>query len=151
MTRKRAPRVATPRAAKPATARMRASRGATGATRGASGGNIVVEGPWRAKSGETSFLEFVLDQLKPLPQLRSRAMFGGNGIYSGPTFFAIVHRGKLYFRVDDRTRADYEGRGMKPFRPHGTQTLSYYEVPGEILEDPREVVVWARRALKRQV
>lgn len=95
-----------------------------------------------------TFLEFVLDQLHGLRALESRAMFGGHGLYQGPVFFAIVHRGRLYFRVGDATRAAYEARGMKPFRPGPSQTLkSYYEVPADVLEDAAEVAGWARAAV----
>src|SRR5207302_1728335 len=37
-----------------------------------------------------SFKEFVLDQLGALPELRSRAMFGGHGLYQADCFFGIL-------------------------------------------------------------
>lgn len=75
-------------------------------------------------------------------------MFGGHGLYQGRVFFAIVHRGRLYFRVDDATRPTYEARGMNPFRPGPRQTLGrYYEVPADVLEDAAVAARWARAAV----
>ena len=71
-------------------------------------------------------------------------MFGGYGLYRKETFFGIIHRGRLYFKTDDRTRAGYVARSMKPFRPNVKQTLkSYYEVPVEVIEDAEQLVAWA--------
>jgi DNA transformation protein len=94
------------------------------------------------------FAEFVLDQLGELRAVTCRAMFGGYGLYRKGTFFGIIHRGRLYFKTDDRTREDYVARGMKPFRPNSTQTLrSYYEVPVVILEDAQQLADWASQAI----
>ena len=99
---------------------------------------------------DASFLEFVLEPLAPLGALRSRRMFGGHGLYRGEAFFAIVHRGRLYFRTDETERAEYRRRGAAPFQPRADQTLgTYWEVPADVLEDPELVLDWARRAADR--
>lgn len=96
---------------------------------------------------DESFKDFVLDQLSALDGLRSRAMFGGHGIYAGEAFFAIVWQGRLYFKTSAGTRAAYVERGMTPFRPSARQSLtSYYEVPLDIIEDAAQLAVWARKA-----
>lgn len=93
------------------------------------------------------FRDFVLDQLADLRWVTVKAMFGGYGLYRDRTFFGIVHRGRLYFKTDETSRATYLTRGMKPFRPNAKQTLkTYYEVPVEIIEDREQLVVWARTA-----
>jgi DNA transformation protein len=98
---------------------------------------------------EDSFKDFVLDQLAGLGALRCRAMFGGFGIYRSETFFAIVYKGRLFFKTDAETRRAYVERGMAPFRPSAKQSLtSYHEVPLEILEDAAQLTVWARRAAR---
>lgn len=97
-----------------------------------------------------SFGEFVLDQLGELPELRARAMFGGYGLYQGRHFFGILHDDRLFFKTDAASRQDYLRRDAKPFtyeREGRTLTMSYYEVPPEILEDRAELVSWARRAI----
>ena len=73
---------------------------------------------------DDSFKEFVLDQLRELPGVTARSMFGGYGIYQGEVFFAIIHQSRLYFKTNDRTRPAYVKKGMKPFRPNAKQTLA---------------------------
>ena len=95
-----------------------------------------------------AFKEFVMDQLHGLNELECRRMFGGFGIYSGTTFFGIIHEGRLYFKTDARTRHDYERLGMTAFRPSTEQTLvNYYEVPAEVLENAFELSEWARSSV----
>lgn len=93
------------------------------------------------------FRDFVLEQLAALDQVRSRAMFGGHGLYAGEVFFGIVHGERLYFKTDDESRAAYVERGMGVFRLNERQTLKrYYEVPAEVLEDRELLAGWARTA-----
>jgi len=95
----------------------------------------------------SSFNEFVLDQLSGLADVSSRAMFGGQGVYSGKTFFAIIYRDRLYFKTGDVNRPAYERRGMKPFRPNERQTMRYHEVPADVIEDATELANWARESI----
>jgi len=105
--------------------------------------------PTRRRDSSASFRDFVLDQLTGLGEVECRAMFGGHGLYSGGTFFAIIFRGRLYFRTNEATRDAYLGHGMKRFRPSAKQTLgSYYEVPPEVLEDAGELERWAEAAVR---
>lgn len=93
------------------------------------------------------FRDFVLNQLRELPGLTSRAMFGGYGLYQGDRFFGIIHRGRLYFKTDRMTAPRYRDQGMKPFKPTSTQILkNYYEVPVDILEAPDDLISWASQA-----
>ena len=81
-------------------------------------------------------------------------MFGGYGLYQDETFFGIVHKGRLYFKIDDSTVGEYRKRKMKPFRPNAKQTLkSYYQVPLEILEDAERSASGPRRrfAARRRI
>ena len=98
---------------------------------------------------DDSFADFILDQLQDLADVECRAMFGGYGLYHDEIFFGIVFKGRLYFKTDEKSAARYRRRGMKAFRPNAKQTLkSYYEVPGEVLEDRDEVAEWARAAIR---
>ena len=95
-----------------------------------------------------SFKEFVLDQLCGLGAVSCRAMFGGYGLYQGATFFGIIFKGRLYFKTDSTTQPRYREMGMAPFRPSAKQTLkTYYEIPADILEDPDQLIMWARQAI----
>jgi DNA transformation protein len=96
------------------------------------------------------FRAFAIEQLAGVANLRSRAMFGGVGLYAGDVFFGLLARDVLYLKVDDSTRGRYEAAGMTPFRPYADRpvTMSYYEVPAEVLEDTEELTRWARGALR---
>jgi DNA transformation protein and related proteins len=97
-----------------------------------------------------SFRTFVLEQLSRLdPGVHARGMFGGVAIYSGDLFFALIDEDILYFKVDDVTRPDFITRGMGPFRPNGPtgETMQYYEVPPDVLEDAEVLRSWVERAV----
>jgi DNA transformation protein len=99
---------------------------------------------------DDSFKEFVLDQLGALPDVRARAMFGAHGIYSGEHFFGILDEGRLFFKTDAVTAREYTVRGMPPFTYESkgkVMTMSYHEVPPDVLENPHELAAWARRAI----
>ena len=91
-----------------------------------------------------SFVSFVEDQLRALPDVRLRAMFGGHGVYQGEVFFAIVHNGRLYFKTTPQTAGDYINMGMRSFKG----LKNYYEVPVDIVEDDSKLVAWARVAIQ---
>ena len=95
------------------------------------------------------FIEFVVDQLAGCGTITAKRMFGGVGIYADELFFALLGADRLYLKVDDTNRADFEAVGMGPFRPYGddTEVMQYYEVPVGILEDADELVRWGRKAL----
>jgi DNA transformation protein len=99
-----------------------------------------------------SYREYIVDQLSGLGEVVVKRMFGGLGLYFGGAFFGLVDDDTTYLRVDDATRPEFIVRGMDPFRPVRSQpekvSLNYYQVPGDVLEDGDELVVWARRAIK---
>jgi len=98
-----------------------------------------------------SFLEYVLDQLSGLERVEARRMFGAHGLYNAGVFFAIVAAGRLYFKTDEESRAEYERRGRGPLRPTEKMTLkTYYEVPVDVLEDDEALCLWALRACRCQ-
>jgi DNA transformation protein and related proteins len=100
---------------------------------------------------DDSFKDFVLDQLQELDDIEARGMFGGYGLYRDETFFGIIHKGRLYFKIDDSTVGDYRQHKMKPFRPNAKQTLkSYYQVPVDIIENGDQLCQWAVKAIQCQ-
>ena len=100
---------------------------------------------------DESFKDFILDQLQELDGVEARRMFGGYGLYQDETFFAIVHKGRLYFNIDEATVGEYRKHRMKPFRPNAKQTLkSYYQVPVEIVENAEQLAQWAKRTIHCQ-
>jgi DNA transformation protein len=96
------------------------------------------------------YLDYVREQLAGLGGVSSRRMFGGAGLYCDEFFFALVDNDTLYLRVNDANRADYTSRGMSQFRPYPDSpqlSMSYFEIPADVLEDAAELVAWARRSV----
>jgi DNA transformation protein len=103
---------------------------------------------------DDSFKEFVLDQLHALPDLRARAMFGAQGLYSGDHFFGLLDEGRLYFKTDEESQKDFVERGMGPFTYEmkgRVMTMAYHEVPPDVLENAPDLTLWASRAIQLAV
>jgi DNA transformation protein len=95
-----------------------------------------------------TYRDYVVSQLEVVG-VTSRAMFGGVGIYHKSQFFALIYKDALYFKVGDTNRGDYENAGMKPFQPYPDRSgkMSYYEVPGEVIDDTARLKKWALKAV----
>ena len=95
------------------------------------------------------FLDYILSYLESHGAIRSRAMFGGYGIYLGDVMFGLIAENVLYFRVDDINRSDYLELDAKPFvYSMGPKTVSlpYFELPEEILNNSEKLGVWIKRS-----
>jgi DNA transformation protein len=90
------------------------------------------------------YLDFVMDKLSPIGDIKSRAMFGGYGIFHEGLMFALISEDTLYFKVNDSNRDRYEKAGSQPF-PHG---ISYWEVPSDVLEEDTRLHEWANVSIK---
>jgi len=96
------------------------------------------------------YLDYVLEQLAALSRVRARRMFGGVGLYSDDIFFAIITDDTVYLRVDESSRTDFVARGMGAFRPYADRpevSMTYFEVPADVLEDAGTFVEWSGRAV----
>ena len=83
-------------------------------------------------------LDDILGRLSALGEVTARPMFGGHGLYWRDVIFAIAYGGRLFFKVEDRSKPAFEARGMGPFRPNQRQTIkSYYEVTKMCSWSPR--------------
>lgn len=92
--------------------------------------------------------EFVLEQLGRVTPVTGKSMFGGVGIYAQGLFFALIAGDRLYYKVDDTTRSDFERLGMEPFRPYGEDSaMGYYELPPDVVEDVSQLETCMRKAL----
>jgi DNA transformation protein len=99
----------------------------------------------------SDYLQYVLEQLAQLPRVTSRRMFGGVGLYSDGVFFGILDNDTVFFKVDESTRERYVLRGCEAFRPYKDRpevSMSYFQVPADVLEDADELVPWARAAVR---
>lgn len=97
------------------------------------------------------FRDFALEQLRRATPsaITHRAMFGGVGVYADGLFFALMADDLVYFKVDDTNRGDFEARGTGPFLPYGDpdRPMGYWQLPGEVLEEPAELGLWVDRAV----
>jgi DNA transformation protein and related proteins len=97
------------------------------------------------------FLEHLKDQLAGLGHVTSRRMFSGAGLYCDGVIFALILRDTLHFKVDDGNRAAYVAEGLGPFtyeaRGRTVEIGAYWRVPERLLDEPDEMLEWARAAL----
>jgi DNA transformation protein and related proteins len=92
---------------------------------------------------------FVVEQLARVMPVTTRSMFGGVGIYARGLFFALIAEDRLYVKVNDRTRPEFEHLGMEPFRPFGEESaMGYYELPADVLEDAAQLALWVDKAIQ---
>lgn len=99
---------------------------------------------------DRAFTDGVLRRLTPFGPVAARAMFGGFGLYLDGTMFGLVAFDRLYFKVDDANRADYQSAGTGPFTYPGRTkptTMSYYEVPAAVFADAGRLSAWADAAV----
>ena len=98
------------------------------------------------------YLVYVLDQLSSWGDVSARKMFGGAGLYRDGKMFGLVADDVAYLKVDDSNREDFEAVGSSAFKPYPDKpaTMSYFEVPPEVLEKPEELIRWAERSLAIQ-
>jgi len=98
------------------------------------------------------FLEYVLDQLSAWGDVSARKMFGGAGLYRDGKMFALIADAVAYLKVDDSNRNDFVQADSSPFKPYPDKptSMSYYEVPPDVLEEPDELIEWSKKSLDVQ-
>jgi DNA transformation protein and related proteins len=95
-----------------------------------------------------SYRDFVLEQMGRVTPVTGKSMFGGIGIYAQELCFVLIAEDRLYFKVNDTTRPDFERLGMEPFRPFGEDSaMGYYELPADVIEDATLLAAWMRKAM----
>jgi len=97
-----------------------------------------------------SFAEFLREQLAPLGRVTMRRMFGKTGVFCDGLMLGMVTDDTLYFRVDDHNRAAFkEAESFPPLnyeKKGRTIDLSFWRAPERLLDEPDELVTWARAA-----
>jgi DNA transformation protein len=97
------------------------------------------------------FGEFLREQLASLGRVTMRRMFGKTGVFCDGLMFAMVTEDTLYLRVDDHNRAAFkEAESFPPLsyeKKGSTIDLSFWRTPERLLDEPDELVTWAREAL----
>lgn len=97
------------------------------------------------------YIDFVTGQLAGLSGLAHGRFFGGVGLTAHGVQFAMMMGNALYFVVDDSTRPRYQAWGSECFwytTRHGrVDVKKYYEVPGDLLDDPATLLPLAEEAV----
>jgi DNA transformation protein len=97
----------------------------------------------------SALLDYLLDQLQPLGDVRGRSMFGGHSLFLHGLMVGIVDDETLYLKADDTNRPAFEKEGMRPFTyaSRGKSiALSFWEAPPAVIEEPEELQRWVREA-----
>jgi len=101
-------------------------------------------------AASAAYAAFVRELLSGLGPVRTRAMFGGAGVYLGDAMLGLIADDVLYLRTDAPLAEALAAEGSEPF-VHETRgrvvTMPYWRLPAEALDDPDEALAWARRAL----
>ncbi len=94
----------------------------------------------------------IAERIEGLGPVTVKRFFSGAGLIAQGVLFGFVIRGSLYLRVDDVSRPAYQALGASPFSYPGRSKIvtvaSYYEAPGDILEDFEDLNRWAAKALR---
>lgn len=96
------------------------------------------------------YVDYLLELLVPLGEVRAKRMFGGHGIFMGKLMFGLVVNEELYLKADDYSRPEYESRGLAAFTytsKNRPVSLSYFHAPEEALEDGEMLCEWSRAAV----
>jgi len=97
----------------------------------------------------TEFVAYLHEVFERLGSIRTRKMFGGHGLYHNDLMFALVADDELFLKTDRQSVSTFEERGLLAFeyQKNGkTFSMSYYQAPEEIYDDPGEAQVWANIA-----
>ncbi|MEX0312079.1 MAG: TfoX/Sxy family protein [Tateyamaria sp.] len=97
-------------------------------------------------------IDHVLDLFSGVGALSTRKMFGGIGVYSDGTIFAVMMRdGRLMLKGKGEMIARFDAMGMERWtyqRPGKAETaMPYWILPDSALEDAEEASALAREAL----
>jgi DNA transformation protein len=94
--------------------------------------------------------EAIQDLFQDLGPVRTRRMFGGQGVYFQGRIFALEVGGEIYLKTDAELRPRFAAAGSRAFaysKGGKVHETSYWLMPEEGAEDPAAAALWARLAL----
>ena len=105
----------------------------------------------KTSAPDDGFAEFVREQLAPLGRITTRRMFGKAGVFCDGVMLGMMTDNTLYFRVDDQNREIFKEAASSPplsYKKKGEMIdLSFWRVPERLIDEPDELLDWARAAL----
>ncbi len=99
----------------------------------------------------SEFVEYLKEVFVDFGPIQARKMFGGYGIYHQGVMFGLVADDMLYLKIDADIQPLFDAKGLGPFeyaKGDKVVKMSYYLAPDEILDDPQEAAMWARRSFE---
>ena len=94
------------------------------------------------------YLQFVVDQLVGLGQVRVQKTMGQAVVFCDDVPFGYVIDDTLYFKVDESNQPDYDRAGSTEWVTSDKQgRRRSYAVPAEVLEEREELTRWAQKAI----
>ncbi|MCH2190144.1 MAG: TfoX/Sxy family protein [Gammaproteobacteria bacterium] len=99
----------------------------------------------------SEFIDFLSEVFIDFGELRSKRMFGGHGIYHQDLMIGLVANNELYLKVDALTEDKFRAVESSPFQYNKNGkivTMSYYQAPQEIFDEPRLAASWAQLAFE---
>lgn len=103
------------------------------------------------KLARDDFTEFLFDQLAPLGRITARRMFGKSGVFCDGVMLGMLADGTLFLRVDEHNRETFKEAALSPplsYMKGGlTIDLAFWRIPDRLIDEPDELVAWARAAL----
>jgi DNA transformation protein len=100
---------------------------------------------------DAEFIQELFAQFRPVVV---RRMFSGAGISVEGVNFALIIRGAIYLKVNDKTIPAFRQEGSEPFTYTRSRKLkkpvsmSYWKLPERLYDDPEELAVWARQSFE---
>ena len=97
----------------------------------------------------SEFVEYLKEVFEKFGTIHARKMIGGYGIYHDGVMFGLVANDTLYLKADEKTAGYFESRGLGQFeydKGGKIVKMSYYLAPEEILDNPEDASLWAKRA-----
>ena len=101
-------------------------------------------------TASAGFAELLHEYLAPLGGLALKRMFGSTGLFCHGIMFGLVRHDTLFLRVDAGNRAAYDAQDALSFtyrRAGEVRALAYRAAPDSLLDEPEEMLRWAREAL----
>jgi DNA transformation protein len=95
------------------------------------------------------FVAHCLELLSAIGSARSRAMFGGHGLYVDDLFIALIAEDRLYLKVDGDTVERFRAAGCEQWIYRGgdkPMPMGYWSAPDEAMDAPALMAAWARLA-----
>lgn len=99
----------------------------------------------------SEFVDYLKEVFEQFGHIHARKMFGGYGIYHDGVMFGLVADDTLYLKADEKTAEYFKSRGLSQFeydKGGKIVKMSYYLAPEEILDNPEDAALWAKRAFE---